>query len=103
VRGPSRFALVVVSVYTNGALIGARVALASGLFLCSRTEPWENCRDDLGPMFRIAAVGAGAGIGIDALIRGRKVIFEAEQRSTALGVKPFTVRRGGGFQLSVNF
>ena len=42
----------------NGALIGAGVAVASGLFLCTRTEPWRNCRDDVGPMLRIGAVGA---------------------------------------------
>src|SRR5687767_9551150 len=40
----------------NGALIGAGAAVASGLFLCSLTEPWENCRDDVGPMFRIGAI-----------------------------------------------
>src|SRR5687768_8247719 len=30
----------------NGALIGAGVAVASGLSLCLAMEPWENCRDD---------------------------------------------------------
>ena len=64
----------------NGALIGAGVGVASGLFLCGLTEPWENCRDDVGPMFRIGALGAGIGIGIDALIRGRRTIYEAAER-----------------------
>ena len=59
----------------DGALIGAGAAIASGLFLCTRTEPWENCRDDVGPMLRIGALGAGAGIGLDALIRGRRTIY----------------------------
>ena len=59
----------------NGALIGAGAAIASGLFLCTRTEPWDNCRDDVGPMLRIGAIGAAAGIGIDALIRGRRMIY----------------------------
>ena len=36
----------------NGALIGAGAAVAAGLYLCNVTEPWENCRDDFGPMFR---------------------------------------------------
>ena len=59
----------------NGALIGAAAAVATGLFLCNLTEPWENCRDDVGPIVRIGAVGAGIGIGVDALIRGRKTIY----------------------------
>src|SRR5690242_18479088 len=46
----------------DGALIGAGVAIAGGLFLCTRTEPWENCRDDVGPIVRIGAIGAGVGI-----------------------------------------
>ena len=50
----------------NGALIGAAAAIGTGLFLCTRTEPWRNCRDDYGPIVRIGAVGAGIGITIDA-------------------------------------
>jgi hypothetical protein len=61
----------------NGAAIGAAVAVGSGLFLCTRTEPWEVCRDDVGPILRIAAVGAGIGMAVDALIRGRRTIYEA--------------------------
>ena len=61
----------------NGALIGAGAAVASGLLLCNATEPWENCRDDVGPMIRIGALGAGSGIGVDALSRGRRTIYEA--------------------------
>jgi hypothetical protein len=87
----------------NGALIGAGAALASGLFLCSLTETWENCRDDVGPMFRIGAVGAGVGIGIDALIRGRRTIYEAAPGSTRLRAAPIVVRRAGGLQVSLSF
>ena len=61
----------------NGALIGAGVGVASGLFLCRLSEPWRNCRDDVGPMLRIGAIGAGIGIGIDALIRGRRTIYDS--------------------------
>ena len=42
----------------NGALIGTGAAVASGLLLCTMMEPWENCRDDYGPMARIGAIGA---------------------------------------------
>jgi hypothetical protein len=86
----------------NGALIGAGAAVASGLFVCSSMEPWENCRDDVGPMVRIGAVGAGIGIAIDALIRGRKTIYEAPG-STRLSAGPIVSRRGGGLQLSLSF
>jgi hypothetical protein len=87
----------------NGALIGAGAAVATGLFLCNLTEPWENCRDDVGPMVRIGAVGAGIGIGVDALIRGRKIIYEATPRAPRLDVMPFVGRHAGGLQLSLSF
>lgn len=87
----------------NGALIGAGAAVASGLFLCSLTEPWANCRDDVGPMLRIGAIGAGVGIGIDALIRGRRTIYDAAQRSTRLHAAPLFARQGGGLQISLSF
>jgi hypothetical protein len=86
----------------NGALIGAGAAVASGLFLCTRTEPWENCRDDVGPILRIAAIGAGAGIGIDALFRGRRTIYEAP-KSTRLHAVPIAARGAAGLSVSVSF
>jgi hypothetical protein len=86
----------------NGALIGAAAAVATGLFLCNLTEPWENCRDDVGPIVRIGAVGAGIGIGVDALIRGRKTIYEA---TTAPGFKvaPIVGRHAAGLRLFFSF
>jgi hypothetical protein len=87
----------------NGALIGAGAAVASGLFLCTRTEPWENCRDDVGPMFRIGAVGAGIGIAIDTLIRGRRTIYEAAPGSTRLHVSPIVGRHTRGLQIAFSF
>jgi hypothetical protein len=87
----------------NGALIGAGAAVATGLFLCRLTEPWQNCRDDVGPMFRIGAIGAGIGIGIDALIRRRGTIYEASRGSTELHAVPIVGRRAGGLQVSLSF
>jgi hypothetical protein len=85
----------------NGALIGAGVAIGTGLFLCTRTEPWENCRDDAGPMLRIGALGAGIGIVIDALIRDRKTsIADAGAR---LNIAPVVSRRTKGVQMSFSF
>ena len=86
----------------NGALIGAGAAVASGLFLCNLTEPWENCRDDVGPMLRIGAIGAGVGIGIDALIRGRKTIYEGAQ-GTRLHAAPILASRAKGLQIALSF
>jgi hypothetical protein len=86
----------------NGALIGAGAAVASGLFLCNLTEPWSNCLDDAGPMFRIGALGAGIGIGIDALIRGRRTIYERSQ-GLRLHAAPMVARHAKGFQLSIGF
>jgi hypothetical protein len=87
----------------NGALIGAGAALASGLLLCSLTETWENCRDDTGPMVRIGAIGAGLGIGIDALIRGRRTIYEAGHGAARLRAAPIVSRRAAGLRVSLSF
>jgi hypothetical protein len=87
----------------NGALIGGGAAVAAGLFLCSLTEPWENCRDDAGPMLGIGAAGAGIGIGVDALIRGRRTIYDAAQPSTRLHAAPVIGRHAAGLQLSFGF
>ena len=87
----------------NGALIGAGAAVATGLFLCTRTEPWENCRDDVGPMVGIGALGAGIGVGVDALIRPRRTIYEAMPRPVTLHVTPIVVPRAGGVRISVSY
>jgi hypothetical protein len=55
----------------NGALLGAGGGVAAGLLLCTAMESWEICRDDFGSMLKFAALGAGIGAGIDALIRRR--------------------------------
>jgi len=87
----------------NGALIGAGAAVASGLVLCRLSEPWENCRDDIGPMLRIGAIGAGVGIAIDALIRGRKTIYEAAPGTTRLRATPLVSRHAAGVRFSLGF
>jgi hypothetical protein len=87
----------------NGAVIGAGAAVASGLFLCSLTEPWENCRDDVGPMIRIGALGAGIGIGIDALIRGRTTIYDAGGGSIRVQAAPIVGRGTRGVRVALTF
>jgi hypothetical protein len=85
----------------NGALIGAGTAVSIGLFLCTRSEPWENCRDDVGPMLRIGAIGAGIGIAIDALIR-RKVPSDTTDASR-VHAAPMVTRRAKGLQIAWTF
>ena len=87
----------------NGALIGAGVAVASGLFLCTRTEPWENCRDDVGPMLKIGAIGAGIGIAIDALIRRREAPSEGSTVDSSVHAAAIVDRHAGGLQISLVF
>lgn len=85
----------------NGALIGAGAGVAAGLLLCTRTEPWENCRDDVGPMLRFGAIGAGIGIAIDALIR-RKEPAETTD-ATRLHAAPILARETRGVRVSLSF
>jgi hypothetical protein len=87
----------------NGALIGAGAAVASGLLLCTLTETWENCSDDAGPMLRIGAIGAGAGIAIDALIRRRTTVYEAPRAGARLLAAPILARGARGLRISVSF
>jgi hypothetical protein len=85
----------------NGALIGAGAAVATGLLICTRTEPWENCRDDVGPMLRIGAIGAGIGIAIDALIR-RKVPSDTTD-AARVHATPIVARETRGVRVSSRF
>jgi hypothetical protein len=87
----------------NGALIGAGVAVASGLLLCRAMEPWENCRDDAGPMLRIGALGAGIGIAIDALIRRGKTAEAPAPGSARLHAAPVIRRHARGVQVALRF
>lgn len=87
----------------NGALIGAGAAVAAGLLLCTTMEPWENCRDDVGPIVGIGAIGAGIGIGIDALIRGRRTIYDARAGSAGLYTSPIIARGAAGLRISLVF
>ena len=85
----------------NGALIGAGAGVASGLVFCRLMEPWQNCRDDFGSMLTVGAIGAGIGIGIDALIR--KKVYQSASGAAQVYAAPVFGRRGQGFRLSVRF
>jgi hypothetical protein len=87
----------------NGALIGAGVAVASGLLFCTTMEPWENCRDDVGPMLKIGALGAGIGIAVDALIRGRRTDHATASGAAEIHAAPVVGLDARGLKLSVRF
>ena len=85
----------------NGALIGAGVGVASGLAFCTTMEPWRNCRDDFGSMLKVGAIGAGIGMGIDALVR--KKIYQSASGAAEIFAAPLVGRRSKGLRLSLRF
>jgi hypothetical protein len=85
----------------NGALIGAGAGVASHLLVCRTMEPWQVCRNDFGSMLKFAALGAGVGAGIDALIR--KTVYRSASGATAVHASPLLVRDTKGVRLSVTF
>ena len=87
----------------EGALIGAGAAIASGYLLCRAMESGDVCRNDAGPLFRMGAVGAAIGIGVDALIRGRKTIYQAPHGAARLDAVPIVGFGAAGVRLSVSF
>ena len=87
----------------NGALISAGAAVASGLLMCRAMEPWDVCRGNVASILQTAAIGAGIGIGVDALIRPRRTIYDASNGSTRLDAAPLLGRNTAGLQLSLSF
>lgn len=85
----------------NGALIGAGAGVASGVIYCTLMEPWEICRDDFGAMAKFGAIGAGIGMGIDALIR--KKIYQSASGGAEVHAAPLFGRRVKGVRLSLSF
>jgi hypothetical protein len=86
----------------NGALIGAGAFIGTGLFMCQLMEPWEVCNNP-GSIAQTGALGAGIGIGVDALIRGRRTIYGARPDAARLHVTPLAGTRGRGVQVSLSF
>ena len=85
----------------NGALIGAAAGVAAELAVCRTMEPWDVCRNDVGAMVKFGAIGAGIGMGIDALFR--KTIYQSASGETEVHAMPLVGRRAKGMRLSVRF
>ena len=83
---------------TIGAAIGGGlgVALASFSEECSHNSTSSGC---VGPVLSMAGLGAAVGIGVDALIQGRKVIYEGSGLSVQ--VRPLVAPGGVGIRVSV--
>jgi hypothetical protein len=64
-------------------------------------EPLRNCRDDFGSMAKIGAIGAGIGMGVDALIRKR--VYRSASGAAEVHAAPILGRRAKGVWLSVRF
>jgi len=87
----------------NGALWGLASGVAAGGVFAA-----VFCGDCSGGVLAVNAlfvggVGAGIGVGVDALITRRVVIFERPSGAAALGVIPLLGQRRRGVALSVTF
>ena len=87
----------------NGALIGAGSAIATGLAVCTLTEPWVNCRDDVGSIVGIGALGAAVGAAVDALLRDRHTMFDASAGRPRLDAAPLVTRDKLGVKIALRF
>lgn len=85
----------------NGALIGAGAGVATQLLVCRTMEPWEVCRSDFETMFKFGAIGAGVGMGIDALFRKR--IYQSASGETEIHAMPLIGRRVKGMRFALRF
>ena len=84
----------------NGALIGLVTAGAIfGPAFGALTGEW-GAAVAVGLMY--SGIGAGIGVGIDALIEGERVVYAASRPKTTVSVAPAPRRSGRGVVLSVN-
>jgi hypothetical protein len=93
----------------NGGLIGAAALGGFGLFLShALCESSEGClRNDLGPLVRIAALGAGVGMAsgalIDYAIKGRRLLYSSPNSPIVFQVIPQLTAGSVGARVSVTW
>ena len=92
----------------NGALLGLVIGAATGgtflAVVCSRED--EDCggaREVLAFVGVYAGIGTGIGVGFDALIVGRQVVYQKQVGRVSLGVTPLLTRGRTGAAVSVGF
>jgi len=85
-----------------GALIGGAIGVGFGIAVASFSEDCSHSTGSsacAGPVLAMTGMSAAIGIGIDALIQGKKVIYET--RRVSLRASPLVAPRAVGVQLSV--
>lgn len=88
------------------ALIGFGVGAGLGALAAAADETcsYEGGGACAGPALGFGGIGAGIGIGIDALIKGRKVIYEAPGTKTnRVALQPIVSRSVRGVRLTIPF
>jgi hypothetical protein len=93
----------------NGAMIGAAsvmtLSTVSSIAFSDRSENETFGWADVGFILYLGAIGAGVGTGIDALIQGRKIIYEMPDGASppSFGVSPVLSPGVRGVRVSVSF
>lgn len=64
-------------------------------------EPWRVCLDDVGTMAKFGALGAGIGIGVDALFRAK--VYQTASGAAEVHAAPILGQRAKGLRLAVTF
>lgn len=91
----------------NGAIIGAVAATAYFLTMGALLSDSDGGGVIIGTAVAggvlFAGMGAAAGVGIDALIRGKQVIYRKSSRETTVSVSPLLGRTRRGAAVTVRF
>jgi len=90
----------------TGALVGLGIGAGLGGLAAAFSDScsYEGGMQCVGPAVTTGLVGAGAGVGIDALIKGKKVIYEAgPAKAVAWNLSPLVSRHMAGGRLTFAF
>ncbi len=84
----------------NGFIVGAALGLLGGLAIHS-----EGGSAAFIPATTLmyGGIGAGVGVGIDALIRSERTVYDAHARHASLSIAPVVVRTRKGVAVTVGF
>ena len=85
----------------TGGIIGACIGAGLGVLAASASEECSHNTGSsscAGPVLMMTGLGMGVGLGIDALIQGRKVIYETPGRTARLVIAPSIENRGFGIR-----